>query len=380
MQLYDPELRRDTPLARKLVERIRTDGPMAVHDYMDACLNDPECGYYRTRTAIGRTGDFITAPEISQVFGELIGLWCAVVWQQMGQPQRFNLIELGAGRGTLLADVLRAVRLVPGFREAVSVHIVDANPVLIEMQKAALKASGVAATWHATLDTLPADAPSIWVANEFLDTVPVEQWERRGGRWHVRAVGVDAAGRLAFVPAPREWLQCASDAMLPAHGRAATWADGDVYEHQHWAAAILQWVQRLAGTMSLAALLIDYGYTGFAKIDSLQAVREHRPEHVLTSPGEADLSCQVDFEDFALMTAQPMNRHVPLAVDGPVTQSEFLGALGIMERASRLMAKNPGQANMLEMGVARLMAPHGMGTRFKAIGVRSPHLPPLPGF
>ena len=376
--LYDPSLRRDTPLALKLIQRIRASGPISVHDYMNACLHDPEFGYYRTRMAIGRAGDFITAPEISQVFGELIGLWCAVVWQQMGQPQRFNLIELGAGRGTLLADVLRAVKLVPGFREAVSVHIVDANPVLIEMQTAALGASGVAATWHATLDALPADAPSIWVANEFLDTLPVKQWERRDGVWSLRAIGIGASSKLAFVEPPADWGRLFDVEFFNLPG-AEVWHDGDIKEHQQMS-ILAQALRMAAATAPIAALFIDYGYTGVGKIDTLQAVRDHRPEHVLTSPGEADVSCQVAFDDFAFKAGLQLKNQAELAIDGPVTQSAFLGALGIMERASRLMAKNPGHANMLELSVARLMAPHGMGTRFKAIGLRSPQLQPLPGF
>ena len=373
--MYDADLRRDTQLARKLIARIRADGPLTMHEYMDACLNDAEYGYYRTRTAIGRAGDFITAPEISQVFGELIGLWCAVVWQQMGSPARVNLIELGAGRGTLLVDALRAARVLPQFREAVRVHILDQNPVLIEMQQSALAASGFDVTWHAALDALPNDAPSIWVANEFLDTVPVNQFERRNGGWVSRAVGVDAAGRLAMVLPPADWHTFA-DTELPSPSARST--EG-FFESQDWHWRVSSGLRHGARHHALAALFIDYGYVGGAAIDTLQAVREHRAEHILTSPGEADLSCHVDFNSFAEDILTDIDG-AALAIDGPTTQAEFLGRLGIMERASRLMAANPAKANALEMGVARLMAPQGMGTRFKAIGVRSAALPPLPGF
>jgi NADH dehydrogenase [ubiquinone] 1 alpha subcomplex assembly factor 7 len=376
---YDPNLRRDTPLARKLIARIKACGPITVHDYMDACLNDAEFGYYRTQKAIGRAGDFITAPEISQVFGELIGLWCAVVWQQMGAPPRFNLVELGAGRGTLLADALRATRIVPGFREAVSLHILDQNPVLIEQQRAALTAMGIACTWHATLETLPSDLPSIWVANEFLDTVPVHQYERHDDRWRSRAIGLDASGQLAFVAAPADWPVLA-DTDLPSHTAQHHWESGEIYESQSWDYSTLRRMQKVTAIPAFAALFMDYGYVGQATIDTLQAVRAHRAEDVLTSPGEADLSCHVDFENFAACVGDPAHGGNKLASDGPVTQAEFLGQLGIVERASRLMAANPDKANALEMGVARLIAPQGMGTRFKAIGVRSAALPPLPGF
>ena len=373
---YDRDLRRDTPLARKLIARIRAGGPITVHDYMDTCLNDPEHGYYLTRTAIGRGGDFITAPEISQVFGELIGLWCAVVWQQMGSPKRFNLIELGAGRGTLMADALRAVRVVAGFREAVAVHILDQNPVLIEMQRKVLASSGVPVEWHATLDVLPSDAPSIWVANEFLDTVPVQQREAAAGRSNWRAVGLSANGQLAFVPPPPHFIfsGAANSPIDPLEVTEAT-----IHEDQQFRTLSSAIRERTHNT-PLAALFIDYGYVDTLPAGTLQAVRNHQYEHVLTSPGEADLSCHVNFLDFMNYFVYPHGREPLLTTHGPITQSEFLGQLGIMERASRLMAANPAKANALEMGVARLMAPQGMGTRFKAVGVRSISLPPLPGF
>lgn len=376
---YDPNLRRDTPLALKLAERIRTHGPLTMHEYMDACLNDPEHGYYRTRSAIGRDGDFITAPEIGQVFGELIGLWCAVVWQQMGSPARVELVELGAGRGTLLADALRATKVLPAFRDAVSVHILDRNPALIDQQKAALAASGVDIAWHASMRDLPRNVPAIWITNEFLDTVPVNQYERRGDAWISRTVALDADGRLALLPQPSDWhLFRAGD--LPAYPVARTWRDGDICESQSWDTAFVGNLFACAGSAPFAALFIDYGYTEAQGADTLQAVRAHRFEHILTSPGEADLSCHVDFASFAHAIREPIGTGSELAVDGPVTQSEFLGRLGITERTSRLMAANPAKANALETATARLMAPQGMGTRFKAMGVRSTTLDQLPGF
>jgi SAM-dependent MidA family methyltransferase len=343
---YDPALRRDTPMARKLIARITASGPLTVAQYMDLCLNDAEHGYYRTQRVLGRTGDFITAPEITQVFGELIGLWVAVAWQQMGSPSRVNLIELGAGRGTLLADALRAARLVPGFRDAVAVHILDRNPALIAAQQATLAQSGVPIFWHMTLDALPADAAGIWIGNEFLDTLPVAQQTAAGAR----QVGVDADGQLQFV---------GSDDVV-------------VGETQDVSALFSAITARAA--MPLAALFLDYGFAGAATADTLQAVRAHRYEHVLTAPGEADLSCHVAFDAVAAAAGA-----AGFAVDGPTTQAEFLGRLGIMERASRLMAANPAKANAIEIGVARLMQPSGMGTRFLALAIRSPALPPLPG-
>jgi NADH dehydrogenase [ubiquinone] 1 alpha subcomplex assembly factor 7 len=355
-ETVDPDLRRDTPLARVLTERILTSGPITTAAYMDACLNDPEHGYYRTQTAIGGAGDFITAPEISQIFGELIGLWGATVWQLMGSPARCALVELGGGRGTLLADALRAARVLPAFRAALSVSILDQNPVLIEAQRAVLAASGVPVTWHARFEALPTGLPTIVIANEFLDTMPVRQTvSGANGNLRERRIGVDASGSLTFA------------------GDDASVATG-IAETQDFAPLIAALEDR-AATAPLAALFVDYGFRGPATTDTLQAVRSHAFEHILTSPGEADLSCHVAFDAFAV----DATCNGALKVDGPISQSEFLGRLGIVERASRLMAANPAKANVLEHGVARLMAPHGMGTRFLAMGLRSAGLPALPG-
>ena len=168
---------------------------------MQACLQDPEHGYYRRQPAIGRAGDFVTAPEISQVFGELVGLWCAVVWQQMGSPPAVRLIELGPGRGTLMRDALRAARLVPEFRAALHVELVESNAALEPVQRATLSGEGVPLRWSA--DILPGAGPAIVIANEFIDTLPVAQWVFRDGAWRARCVGLDAAGDLAFVDGAR---------------------------------------------------------------------------------------------------------------------------------------------------------------------------------
>lgn len=366
---YDPHARRDTPLALKLAEAIRRDGPMPIAQYMTACLQDPEHGYYRAKRAIGAAGDFVTAPEISQVFGELVGLWCAVVWQQMGSPARFNLVELGPGRGTAMADALRAGRLVPGFLEAARVVLVESNATLRAEQAATLgrTAPGVAPTWIDGFADLPAEHPVIIVANEFVDTFAVDQVEIDGTRARPRKVGLDADGRLCFLPRP-------SDA-----DPAPVIVETPRYQH-------LFDLRRAIAGRPHAALWIDYGYVWDADGqpptgETLQAVRNHRAEHPLTSPGEADLTAHVDFTTLAGAFNCPMAEgFAACAIDGPVPQANFLGALGIMQRASRLMAANPAKAHEIEMGVARLMAVPGMGDRFKVLAIRSPDLPPLPGF
>ncbi len=200
---YDPNARRDTPLALKLKKLIRRDGPITVHDYMQACLHDPEHGYYVKQPAIGAAGDFITAPEISQVFGELIGLWCAVVWWQMGAPEKINLVELGPGRGTLMKDVLRASKAVPAFRNAVSVHLIETSTALAVEQRVRLAGCDVEPTWHRAPDTVPADA-SLYIANEFLDAVPVTQSVLQSGEGVERGVGLDASGQLTFMRLGRQ--------------------------------------------------------------------------------------------------------------------------------------------------------------------------------
>ncbi len=367
-------------MAAALKTRIRRDGPISVRDYMTACLQDETHGYYRSQLAIGQGADFVTAPEISQIFGELIGLWVAVVWQQMGEPTPFDLIELGPGRGTLMADALRATRRVPGFHDAVRVSLVDSNATLRAAQRATLGDLSTTVVWVTDLgdvDVSPAGAgpnPAIIIGNEFLDAMPGRQWIKGHDHvWAERGVGVDDAGRLIF-------QAIGSQASAAPHANVAMLASepGAIIEEQEFS-PLLEALAHLATRRPLAALFIDYGHLRSAVGETLQAVRGHRYEPTLMSPGEADLSMQVDFAHFARMASQAAGRAgVPLAVDGPTTQAEFLGSLGIAQRASRLMAANPQRAAALEQDVARLMSPEGMGTRFKVIGIRSVGVPPLP--
>jgi len=359
--------RRPTLLGAQIAQRIRNEGPLTVAEYMRVCLHDPAHGYYRTQQAVGSSGDFITAPEIAQVFGELIGLWCAVVWQQMGAPSTLNVIELGPGRGTLMRDALRAGRAVPGFRDAMTVHLVESNATLMQEQRATLNDETVPIHWRDDMKAIRNNAPSIVVANEFLDTIPISQWVFHGERWRKRCVGLSDAEQLAFVDGETD-----TELQLTP-GLTTTPREGDVFETR--SPAFAAFVSTLANLGPPAtALLVDYGHSvpGFG--DTLQGVRVHRYEDPLCAPGEADLTAQVDFT--ALAGAM---RAGGFSVDGPVTQAEFLGSLGIAERASHLMDANPQLAASIEGAVARLMAPNGMGTRFKAIGARSPGLPPLPG-
>ena len=388
-QPYDPGARRDTPLARKLKERLRERNFLAMSSFVDSCLNDEEHGYYQTRDVIGRTGDFTTAPEISQIFGELIGLWCAVVWQQMGSPANLTLVELGPGRGTLMKDALRATAMVPGFHDALSIVLVEHSARLRAAQSRALAESRCPIDWMDDYrhlfdsNAVSPDRAAILIANEFFDALPSStlachhRWDedRDQNIWLAKGIALDG-DRLA---------ECATTCPHAIEGslggpgdeqarrRNARFPDarpGDIYIEQDFSPC----AEVLSRFDCAAALVIDYGHTEPTLGDTLQAVRNHHFEHPLTSPGEADLSYQVGFGEMA-ETLQGQG----LAVDGPVTQAEFLGALGLAERASRLMAANPARAHDIETAALRLVAPNAMGTRFKALGVRSPGLPALPG-
>lgn len=358
-------------LMTRLQSEIRTSGPLPVRTYMQRCISH----YYARGSAFGREGDFVTAPEISQIFGELLGLWCVVVWQQLGQPSAFNLVELGPGRGTMMRDGLRAMRAVPACLAAVRVHLVEPSAALRARQAETLaKVSGslsTPVTWCSGMPDVPV-APTIVLGNEYVDALPVDQVVWSEGSWLTRCVGLDA-GALTFTcgarfldePANRRWR---------AHlERLAPGArDGDVVELRAPGRDLAS-LDRFRET-GVAVLLIDYGHVASGVGDTLQAVRRHGYHPPLTMPGEADLTTHVDFAVLRLQLEE-----AGLCVDPPVTQGAFLASLGIVERASRLARANPLEANGIEMAVGRLMSPTGMGHRFKVLGARSPHLPALPG-
>ena len=206
------------PLEREIRRRIETAGPMPVAEYMALCLFDREHGYYMTRDPLGARGDFITAPEVSQMFGELIGLWAAAVWKQMGAPENVRLIELGPGRGTMLRDALRAVQIVPEFHAAIVAHLVEVSPVLQALQEKTLEGCGVTVFWHPRLSDVP-KGPAILLANEFFDALPVNQAIKTERGWHERRIQIDADGQLAFTiaPEPLPFFQT----LLPPHFDAA---------------------------------------------------------------------------------------------------------------------------------------------------------------
>jgi SAM-dependent MidA family methyltransferase len=343
-----------TPLGRELAALIAAEGPISVERYMALCLGHPRHGYYMTRDPFGREGDFTTAPEISQMFGELLGLWAAEVWSCMGRPPRFALMELGPGRGTLMADALRALRILPECRDALSVHLVETSPVLRDAQRATLAASGAAPTWHDTIEDVP-PGPAIILANEFLDALPVRQFVRTETGWHERMVGL-AENRLAF------GLFAEPEPSLALAGRP-----GDLVEV---AEAALGLTRRIAGRLASqggAALFVDYGHARSGLGETLQAVRSHAFVDPLAEPGEADLTSHVDFAAIARVAQAAGAR-----AHGPVTQGAFLDALGIGARAAALGRNaTPDGRAAIEAALARLTGTGEgqMGGLFKVLGV-----------
>jgi SAM-dependent MidA family methyltransferase len=354
-------------LRAELAERIRRDGPLPVDRFMRACIEHPIHGYWRKQDTIGARGDFVTAPEISQVFGELIGLWCAVVWESMRRPAPLRLVELGPGRGTLMRDALRAARALPGFLAAAAVHLVEVSAPLRRLQRETLlsgkegQALAARLAWHGTFGQVPA-GPAIVIANEFLDALPIRQLVCRGQAWHQRVVGLgpDEGFRFEIGDA----VDFKSE-VPPSEGAIVELRAGE--EELLGALA--------ARTAPHAALFIDYGPAAESLGDTLQAVRAHAYTDPLAEPGAADLTAHVHFAVLARKA-----RAAGLAADGPLTQAEFLGRLGIAERTARLMAANPARAGEIEAATQRLMSPAGMGQLFKAMAVRSPALPAPPPF
>jgi NADH dehydrogenase [ubiquinone] 1 alpha subcomplex assembly factor 7 len=345
-----------TPLAARLARLIEGTGPMTVASYMAACLSDPEHGYYQHRDPLGRAGDFITAPEISQLFGELIGVWCVATWQAMGEPGSFILAELGPGRGTLMADLLRAARVRPRFTEAARVHLVETSPRLRAIQAETLGRSGGTPTWHDTVAGLP-DGPLILVANEFFDALPIRQFVRTKEGWAERVVGLGADRRLAFGLMPGASLPELPPGVAP----------GTVWETGAAATALAAEIgTRLAATPSAgAALIVDYGYATSPPGPTLQAVRGHAHDDPLAHPGEADLSAHVDFAALAEAAEAAGTHAAPL-----LTQADFLARLGLAERAERLArARDAATARTIRSGADRLTRPDGMGDLFKVLGL-----------
>lgn len=352
------------PLERQLHARIAAEGPMPLAAYMAECLLHPEHGYYTTRDPLGVAGDFTTAPEISQMFGELLGLSLAQAWLDQGSAARIVLAEPGPGRGTLMADATRAMAAVSGLRAAIELHLVEASPALRRVQ--AERLGTLAPHWHEGFDTLP-EGPLYLVANEFFDALPIRQFQRQGDGWAELQVG-SQAGRLVLGLAPAVPL-----ATL-AH-RLADTRQGDVVETCAPAEVAVGEIARRIAHHGGAAILIDYG--GWRSLgDTFQALRAHAPVDPLATPGGADLTAHVAFAPLAAAATA-----AGATTSALVPQGVLLERLGITQRAQTLARGLSGAALASHVAAhRRLTHPEEMGNLFKALAIHPAGMPPPPGF
>ena len=347
-------------LGNRIVKLIETQGPLSVAQFMTVALLDPQAGYYATRDPFG--ADFITAPEVSQMFGELVGLWCVQAWLDQDKPKNAQLVELGPGRGTLMADALRAAKLARDFLRNIDVVLVEASPTLRDVQQQRLKDCGAAVAWKDRLEA--GDRPLFLIANEFFDALPVRQFVHTERGWCERMV-VATDGRLDFALSP-----VASNVTIEGDA-----PDGAVYETSPASLALAEDIGHAIARRGGAALIIDYGYERPGFGETLQAVGRNQFKALLEKPGTIDLSAHVDFTAIAAAA-----RCGGARAYGPVDQGPFLEALGISARAEKLAKANKKDAPMIAAAVDRLVGRAQMGTLFKAMAIMPPNAPAPPGF
>jgi SAM-dependent MidA family methyltransferase len=339
-------------LRERLTALIAESGPISVAQYMTACLYDPDDGYYATRPALGSDGDFITAPLVSQMFGELIGVWVASAWELMGRPEPVRLVEMGPGDGTLMMDLLRAARVAPGFLEAADIWLVEVSEPLKAKQAERL---GEVARWAPSLEAVPAGAPMLLVANELLDCLPARQFVRTAIGWAEQVVGLDAEGRLAFGLASTPVADLLPDAR-----------EGAVFEQSASQAALGAGLGRRIAADGGAALLIDYGRAEPEFGDTLQALRRHEKVDPLACPGEADLTVHADFP--VVMDAARAQG----AAAAILSQAMFLANMGIGARTEALLRARPDRSATLGRQLHRLVGADEMGELFKVCCIHPP--------
>ncbi|EXC49088.1 hypothetical protein L484_000561 [Morus notabilis] len=373
-------------------------GPISVAEYMEEVLTNPKAGFYINRDVFGTEGDFITSPEVSQMFGEMVGVWAMCLWEQMGQPKRVNLVELGPGRGTLMADLLRGASKCKNFTESLHVHLVECSPALQKLQHQNLKCvdeeptpdkvdkrtvstlAGTPVSWHAALEQVPSGLPTIIIAHEFFDALPVHQFQRASRGWCEKMVNVAEDSKFRFVLSPQP---TPATLYLAKRCKWATPEEVSKLEQIEVCPKAMELTQTIADRISSdggGALIIDYGLNGTVS-DSLQAIRKHKFVSILDDPGSADLSAYVDFASIR-HSAEEASGHV--SVHGPITQSQFLGSLGINFRVEALLQNcTDEQAESLRTGYWRLVGegeapfwegpeeqvPIGMGTRYLAMAI-----------
>lgn len=352
------------PLKAKILRLVESVGPIGVAEYMRIALMDPEHGYYMRKDPLGASGDFVTAPEISQMFGEMMGLFFVQAWEDRGRPKPFYFAEIGPGRGTLMTDMLRAAKLRPEFLAAAEVSLIEESPALRAIQEKTL--SGARVRWVSGFEEL-GGAPLFLAANEFLDALPAHQFVKSSRGWHARMVAKRGDGLVFALPEA-----CEPDSFAPPPLRGAP--EGSIWESGTEAIAAMRTIAGKIADHGGVALVIDYGYSGPAFGDTFQAVKAHRYADPLAEPGEADLTFHVDFA--ALAEAA---RESGAYVYGPVTQGAFLSELGIGLRAERLKRANPERANEIDAALHRLSGKDQMGALFKVMAICNPSLPTLPG-
>ena len=353
-----------TELGRRIAATIAAEGPISIAEFMTLALHERQSGYYATRDPLG--DDFVTAPEVSQMFGELIGLWLAQAWHDQNKPTNPCLVELGPGRGTLLRDALRALKLMPQFRNALNVALVEASPVLRKVQEDMLRGCGVSLSWCESFDAESVKGPLFLIANEFFDALPIRQFVKSEKGWCERMVALDSDGELAFALSPA----ALPAALLPADRDGAP--AGGVYEQSSAGEAIVEQIAHTIARNGGAALVIDYGYAEPGFGETLQAVGGHAFAEVLAEPGESDVSAHVDFAALAAAA-----RRGGASVFGPVEQGEFLTSLGIVERAEALSRNH---LQIMTNQLDRLVNPDQMGTLFKALAIVPAGAPTPAGF
>jgi len=356
-------------LAKILKEKIKQESCISIATYMSEALGNPKYGYYKTAEPFGKDGDFVTAPEISQMFGEMIAAFALQSWLDMGKPKDFMLVELGPGRGTLMADILKTMTVLPEFEEAVSIHAIETSQQLIDQQ--GKKWKGYSPTWHKDLVSLP-KKPAIFIGNEFFDALPIHQIEKQDGEWSERCIGYDEEKDVFFFsnrPLKDDVLNNIPSDLIDAD-------DGAIFEFSTASMAYMETITKHIMECGGVALVIDYGYSNYEYGDTFQAIKNHKYSDVLKSPGEADLTAHVNFQDLKCIAEKEGAKSF-----GPLTQKAFLENIGIVERAGILYRHATDEQKIdIEFSLKRLISEDEMGALFKVLAIANPNLEHLATF
>ena len=348
------------PLIDRIRRHISMNGPLPLAEYMHWCLADKTHGYYQTKYVFGREGDFITAPEVSQMFGELIGIWLIKTWEILGRFEQFNLVEIGPGKGTLMRDILRATKLDASFSKAAIPVLIETSELLVDTQKETLQ-DYEHIVWQKSMDELD-ERPTLIVGNEFLDALPPRQYVKFENEWYERGVGISEQDGLTWVTLPTSKL----DTNLLPSGHEDE-PDGAIFEISTIRESFVERIANHVSSNTGAAILIDYGHAKSGFGDTFQAITKHQFTDPLAAPGDADLTSHVDFDPLSKVAIQ--SNCIPMNV---MTQGDFLLKLGLLERAGALGAsKSTEEQHRITREAERLALPHEMGDLFKVFAFSS---------